>query len=145
MCFVNDCDWIARINESTDGPAVKPVHCDECGIAIGIGEVHRHIYQQEHEECPGCEDGDCDGVNCDFGETYECDICGNCCKLLDVIRRVEIESGCSPYESQPALGELADAMFEDGYRDGGKYLERAKLDHPEMALYLSRYEPTDTD
>lgn len=138
MCFYNeDYDWIAEVNEVTDGPASQAGKCIECGSAIAIGDTCRTVHQQEHEECQQCEedgcnaeydaDGNyvpCDG-NHDYGEIFDCLICESCCQLLQAIEAHEIDAGCPPHARQPSYGGLWEETFEDE-EALADYLKRAK-------------------
>lgn len=138
MCFYNDdCDWIADVNDVTDGPAPEAGHCIECSAAIAVGDPCRSVHQQEHEDCQKCdetsddadfdEDGNyvpCDG-NHDYGETFDCLICESCCQILKAIEAHEIDAGCPPHARQPSLGRLWDETIEDT-EALADYLKRAK-------------------
>jgi len=159
MCFYNDYDWCASLSEDTTGPATEPLRCDECSAEIKIGDICRHIYQQEHEECRICED-DCSEEfidrgemekllgteddewarsqletlhdhKHDYGETYEY----YCCEACDKVRRAVVDrekiEGCPSDAQQPALGELWDALEE--HDDGHLYADHAIAMFPELA------------
>src|SRR4051812_41332509 len=104
MCFDHDYDWTASVWNETVGPADKPCRCLECGRDIAVGEVRRHVFAQEHEECQRgeecsehfdpahvCAPG---GEGCHFGEEDEFDQCDECLVVRKVIRAVEEVSGC---------------------------------------------------
>lgn len=165
MCFYHeDADWTASVYEDEENaPTDKAAKCDECRAIIRVGEPRRHVYMQEHEGCIRCdrdardshqersgdydeEDDDgnlpsltpCEDGKHDYGETFECDICENCQKLLLAIAAAEADEGCDPHESQPSFG----AMFEE-MNDGGEaitYIDRARDLFPELAMngYLDR-------
>lgn len=153
MCFYNDdYDWIAEYNEQEFVRGDKPATCHECRRAIAPGEWRMEAEQQENEMCQLCED-DCsydylDGVdvdddaaiaafkaNCkhDYGESFSCAICRECCKILAAIYDLERIEGCPEHARQPGYGELAEAMNE--YQDGAKYIQHAVALFPELATH----------
>lgn len=155
MCFINDYDWYASVATDEETTADKSTKCFECHRAIPAGETFRHIDQQEHEVCTQDPESDyyegeetdqigckCEPGKCDFGETFSCDICTECTKLLKAIEASEIEEGCSPDESQPGFGELCDAMSED---DGGRYRAKAAAMFPEIAGHVAKYYPDQSE
>ena len=123
MCFdTSDTDWIATINEVTDGTPDAEACCLECGATIGAGEWRRHIFQQECEGCRRCEWEELDEdeepcVEHDYGETFSGDICETCVKILDAIKAVELDAGCAEWESQPLYGELSQEMMNEKLYD----------------------------
>jgi hypothetical protein len=122
MCFYNDYDWTAEVNEETEGVADTENSCIDCSAKIIRGEWRRNIVQQEHEECQQIEEcghddddnliHDCerDKDECNYGENFECDICQRCDTIRKAILKVEISEGCDPSEGQPALGELKEQV-----------------------------------
>lgn len=151
MCFTADYDWYAEQASDEETTADTSMKCFECGRVIPSGETFRRIEQQEHEICihdpdndhyegpeteqEGC---DCEEGACDFGESFDCDICTECAKLLKAIEASEIEEGCSPSESQPAFGGLYDAMTEG---DGDRYRAKAAVMFPEIADHVQAHYP----
>jgi len=143
MCFYNDdCDWIASINEQSSVVCDKRCRCFECQRTILPGEWHRTNYQQEHEMCQICEDDcsddfdeDADKANCkhDYGETFSCVLCRECCLLLEAIYDLERIEGCPEYARQPAYGELRDTLYaEQRYGDIPRYRLHALQLFPEL-------------
>lgn len=133
MCFYNDdYAWTAEVSDVTDGTADSPAKCYECNSIIAAGEFRRYVYQQEHEECSVCEQEEADEPceKHDYGETFECNLCESCVKILKAIYAVEINAGCPPYASQPNYGELQEAFQHD---DAGKYRARALTMFPGVA------------
>lgn len=130
MCFYHDYGWVAEISEKTEGVATVPTACDECHQVIHPGEFLLHIFQQQHSEDSWAEDHG-DDEPFEPGETFEYDRCERCHKLLQAIRAAEEEAGCRGSETQPALGELREAMFEAD--DAGHYADKAREMFPELA------------
>jgi len=125
MCFYNDYDWYADVNDITEGETDEKQECHECGLVIHPGEWRRQVYQQEHEECHVCEFEDgppCGDGNHDYGETYFYVCCRTCANILKAIEVSEAEAGCPPDARQPAYGELQETLWED--REG-RYVRRA--------------------
>lgn len=115
MCFVHDYDWCASV-EVVLGTRGSAGRCIDCGRRIAPDEWRLHVYQQEYEECQACEWEDvpaCEDGEHDYGETFACDICRECCEWREAIRSAEIDAGCHEDESQPAYGELLDAIYWD--------------------------------
>lgn len=147
MCFYNDYDWYASTCDVTDGPTEPAGKCYECGCEIPAGVFRRQVFMQEHEYCQICEDEDSSDFlgtiddddndvpapehKCNYGETFECDICQNCVNVLAAIKQAEIEAGCPDHAQQPAYGELRDALYD--HEDGPKYAKRAIEMFPELA------------
>ena len=133
MCFYHDPGWCAEVYEDATGPCPGRSRCEECRCIIHPGEVRRSISMREYEECPECGGEGCpDG--CHHGESFECDICEPCCRLLEVIEAVEIANGCRGDETQPGLGELREALRDQGE----EYIDRALELHPTVANHLWR-------
>lgn len=145
MCFDNESDWYARVNEVTESVATREVWCYECGRHIQPGEALRHVHQQEYEFCEcdfcrnqHCPDEDYDGpAECqdDLGQEFDCELCMDCCKLLKAIEAQEVAEGCPEYARQPLYGELADVFTE--HQQNFEYAERAVDMFPE--LYNHRF------
>ena len=133
MCFVHDdYDWCARYSEDEIRTARKPRKCGECDEEIPKGANYRHIYQQEHEECVCLEEQDeCDCETPDYGNVFDFSICHRCNCILESIKKQELSEGCREYESQPAFGELYEALR---YDDKKRYLKRFYEDYPELKL-----------
>ena len=136
MCFEHDYDWHAEINNDFRKIADKNVKCDECPNTIKKGDDYRFIFQQESDgRCLCCDTYEKDECDCDemnLGETYQHNICLDCQKFLDAIKEVELAEECKEYESQPPLGELHQALY-DNYKWGDKkYVELAINKHPEL-------------
>lgn len=142
MCFYHgDYDWIARSVEQDMRKSTIPVRCDECHHKIPPGAEYQHTEMREHEECQRCQD-ECsekyehchpacaEGVH-DFGEESEHDVCGECLKMLAAIQYVEADDGCVGDETQPATGELLEAMWESDHAT--EYIDRARQEFPELA------------
>jgi hypothetical protein len=140
MCFYHgDADWYASVVHEDIITSDKPVSCDECGRKMPPGEKFKHVHQQEREYCDQCsEDEPCPEGECDYGETFDYDVCEHCQKFLAAIQHVEADEGCKGAEQQPALGLLIDSLWEaDGTQD---YIDRARAEYPELAAsgYLDR-------
>ena len=85
MCFywLDDCEWIAAIDEESKCISNGSVRCCECGRAIPIGEEYVYLFQRESDgECVRCEYGDCECEDeccqCeepDLGNTFEASTC----------------------------------------------------------------------
>lgn len=148
MCFTNECDWYAAIEEQSDYVVTTPCRCDECGKMIEVGEKTHHIFQQQHETCHRCEEWDCEcprnedgdpvcdekGCQCaepDYGETYTYDRCESCSKFLDAIEAAEIEEGCHKYEARPNLPMNYD-MEGMGSDNAKRYWKKASQMFPEL-------------
>lgn len=154
MCFYNDnYDWFASLTDESDVALDKPTKCVECRRQMEIGEVASHIFQQEHEECHSCTEGECScpkdeddtcqDCQCeepDFGETYECDRCQECKKFLSAIEEHEKDEGCPPGERQPAYGEMAESLREFPRKERSQYFRKAYRMFPELKRsgYLNR-------
>ena len=145
MCFYNDCDWYASIQEDKVGVATKDIKCDECHRLIKEGEWVRHIFMQEDEECrnnpeseycEGGEEGDSCPPDCehDYGETFDYDRCETCDQLIEAIHQHELDEGCREDESRPNLTELYEALVEG---DGRAYLAKAETLFPGITGRLS--------
>jgi len=148
MCFDNsDYDWFAQVVTDEVSKAEKPERCQECRREIAQGEYVRSIFMQEHDQCvydptsddydgpetekEGCPD-DCDH---DYGETFECSICETCDQLLKAIKQHELDERCDESESQPAFGELGEAMVNG---DGSGYLAKAEAMFPGITERLPK-------
>jgi hypothetical protein len=148
MCFTQDCDWTAEINESSDVIAEKPTRCDECLATIAVGAFVHHIHQQEHEECQDCYAGECacEKNRCcqcespSYGETFDYDRCEDCHKFLQAIHDVEIEAGCREWESQPLLLSMVESVQEGDKDQAKKYVRKAIQMFPELKVtgYITR-------
>src|SRR6185436_18288273 len=120
------------------------------------GQITHHIYQQEHEECRRCSEGECECVgsrndeddpqdhDCkcaepNFGETFDYDRCDDCHKFLCAIEAAEIDAGCKPYEARPSLcGMIENITNADNSMDEAKrYFKKARSMFPE--LVASKY------
>lgn len=150
MCFYNDYDWFAEVNETTEGPATAATKCDECGAKIAVGEWRKHVHQQEHECCQICED-DCSGDFiapedrselgtdgkpigehvCQYGETCEYDRCEACDKMIRAVIAREKREGCPANAQQPNLFTLWEELYEHG--DRREYATEAVAMFPELA------------
>lgn len=144
MCFEADYDWLPAVCDDVrlEVRAGFPVRCGECRCLIHPGEVGRFVFMQEND--PDEWDEAAGAGDFDPGETFECVICSECQKVLDAIRAVEVGGGCSPYEAQPAFGELGEAMRED-WRGGGRYRDEALALFPELKSHLWRLVPAGFD
>ena len=151
MCFCNNYDWRANVNETTFAQSDKPSRCYECGRDILAGEWRQEVFQQEHEQCQICEDSFSDLFidldldddeewrqklmaelaehKHDYGETFSCTICRECCLLLESIYDREAKEGCPEHSRQPMFGELSDAVSYGGYG------EHAVAMFPELARH----------
>lgn len=153
MCFVHeDYDWIAMVNEHSDGVASVATKCDECDSSIAPSAFVHRVHQQEHEECHACDDGFCDcprddfdepvcilkGCQCenpDFGETFDYVRCEGCDKFLRAVKALEIEEGCSEHEAMPGMPFFED--FQDiGREESKKYWQKALAMFPEIKAHL---------
>jgi len=149
MCFVaDDYDWLASVQEENDIVCQNPQKCDECGAMIPTGAFAHTVFLQEYETCRDCEDGECScpcdededpiclsmGCQCEqpsFGETFEYIRCENCDKFLNAISQSEIDAGCHPHETRPAM-PMWDDLAGIG-RDGCKrYWKKAAKMFPEL-------------
>lgn len=139
MCFEHDYDWTAEVRGDVEVVLEKPSHCYECGRAIDAGETVRSINQQEYEECQcdNCQDSfptyDC--PNADYGETFECDICAECNKILKAIESLEEQEGCPPGARQPSFGRLWEEAFTQDKHEAHKYAKHAVAMFPELATH----------
>lgn len=131
MCFYNDdYEWYASIVEVDHVRCVGDAKCYECGREISSHEWRRHTFQQESEECQICED-ECSGsydseqdkATCEheYGETFECNTCRECCLMLEAIYDLELIEGCPEHARQPAYGELEQVLFDE--RDSGLFYD----------------------
>ncbi len=153
MCFYNDdYDWVAAIEDEAERILEKPTRCDECGRKMQVGETAHHVFQQQHEECQACEEGDCDcpdkedcphDCKCDepnFGETFEYDRCVECDKFLKAVEQHETDEQCPPMERQPAYAMMIETISEFERKDALKYFRKAARMFPELKRtgYLKR-------
>lgn len=120
------------MQDETEGPGPATV-CFECGAEIAAGAWRRHVEQQEEEECRRCEweqlePGGPPCVEHDYGETFSCDLCEGCHKLLQAIAAAEADAGCPFYARQPLFGDLRETMRYDD----GRYRRRALAMFPEL-------------
>lgn len=149
MCFLNECEWFASINEHSSNPATKATKCNECGIVIQPGEIVHRLYQQEYEECRDCEYGycECEKDKCcicekpNYGETFDYDCCDNCDKFLKAIEASEIEVGCRRSESRPMLTMMVEDIREANDPESvRRYVKKALVMFPELKTnkYISR-------
>jgi len=153
MCFYNDCEWTAEVNEAsllTSGPATK---CDECHEPIAPEAWRRTIHQQEHELCQICED-ECSsefvsqtGVyderiiaadilrshTCYYGETFDYVCCETCFKVLESIKEHEQREGCPVDAQQPSLCGLWEELSE--HDEAATYIREAVAKFPEIATH----------
>ena len=145
MCFDNEGDWCATVNEIEDVVANHACKCFECNREIRIGETVRQVHQQECEfcECDFCcneESPDEDYTGPDkcqeeLGETFDCVVCLDCCNLLKAIEAHEIAEGCPEHARQPLYGELHEVFLE--HQQNYEYAERAVDMFP--SLYGHRF------
>lgn len=121
MCFNVDYDWSPAVQGDWTETTGKR-RCDECHLEIADGETSHHVYQQEHEECQACYDGECDCVpdserenhgpeDCkcsspQYGHEFDYCRCDDCDKFLKAVERAELEAGCSSMEALPPYGEM---------------------------------------
>lgn len=146
MCFYHDYDWYPEVYGSNEELVANEEHiCEECRCKIKIGEVYSYKYGQQYELCQLCEEGDCecghDPNDCDwqckceipnYGESYEYFCCQECTKFLKAIELVEVEAGCPPSESQPAIGMMIEDIGDGDRRDTKRYFKRALVEFPEL-------------
>jgi len=137
MCFEPEYDWYADVTALTESEAGARVACEDCGELIHPGDWRRYVYQQEHEECQRCEweelepgDEPCDTH--DYGETWECSLCRDCCNIRAAISAVEADEGCRPDTREPAYGELDEALRYDD----GRYVARVRAWFPRIKSKL---------
>lgn len=145
MCFVQEGDWIARVNDADDILATVQMKCCECGDVIPVGAFAHTVHQQEHEECQACENGDC---NCpwdfyygarkccrcekpEFGESYDYVRCEQCDKFLRAIEAAEIEEGCHKNEARPMM-PMWDDLEGIGRQECKRYWKKAAKMFPEL-------------
>lgn len=139
MCFYSDdYDWVAMVNEISDKPAERQTTCYECGADIHVGDIARFVHQQESQECQ-CEwcqfgrlDPDWGGGVCEqnYGESFDCVVCGECIKLLKAIEAYEIAEGCPEYARQPLYGELCEVFWS--HQQHWEYAEKSVEMYPEL-------------
>jgi hypothetical protein len=139
MCFEHDYDWTASVSTDELIALEKPEQCYECFRVIQDGETAQHIYQQEYEECQcdSCQ-GDSGITVCekaDFGETFKCWICSDCCKILKAIEALEEREGCPPGARQPSYGGLFEEAFHQDPWEAHKYAKAAVEQFPELATH----------
>ena len=146
MCFHHDFYWCPDVAQKITYRADTVWHCIECRCRIGPGEWYHSVRQQEHEECRRCEDGECEcpgrpadddamgwhACECeepDHGERFEGEFCARCCKVLTAVEAHELAEGCRGNSTQPAYGELDDALHEEPH-----YADVAAAMFPDLAL-----------
>lgn len=152
MCFYSDYDWYASVSIITDPVSTKPKRCEECGARIHVGDTYHSVYQQEHEACHSCEQGEClcpdhdvDGHECkceepDFGEAYAYHCCANCHKFLQGVKSHEVKEGCRPSEALPALTSMIESLSQFEPHQITEYAREAARLHPELIAngYMAR-------
>ena len=135
MCF--DYDWYAEVQEEFCEPASGLTRCDECAVFIYPDERFVRLHLQQFEECLHCsgecpcdrvkcpclrdENGDCicdelcgaDGVEHDYGETFDYNCCLDCDSLIKAIQRHKIPEGCKPFYMRPAFGKLYEVQSSE--------------------------------
>ncbi len=135
MCFDTEGDWQATINEWS-GVRGPRSHCTECGAEIPEGAWRLHIHQQESEECTICEyeEGeyreDCDH---DYGESFDGDVCRECCLVRAAIYELEEKEGCPSYSREPLFGTLWEELQQDKKWGENHYVRYAMERYPELA------------
>lgn len=154
MCFVNEGEWNAEVQDESDTTAATKTRCDECYATIEAGEFVHKIYQQEQERCGTCENGFCDcpkdeggdcvgGCQCeepDYGESFDYQRCENCHKFLQSVEAAEIEAGCRIWEARPMLPMMIEDIGNGGIEEARKYFKKARVMFPELvkSRYLGR-------
>ena len=141
MCFYNDYDWQAEVHSKNDVEAARPQGCYECGAAISQGTIARHIIQRQYQDCrcASCMDQFIGGFlvencpNAEFGESFECWICADCCKILKAIEVLEEKEGCPAAVQQPSYGGLYEEAFAQDEFEANKYAKAAAEMFPELA------------
>lgn len=156
MCFYNeDGDWSVSVETEEQRTADKLLKCCECGEPIEPGQEYHYRFQQEHESCHRCEEGDCECIDweeeadywhdckCekpDYGESWSGNTCMNCRRFLEGVEAHEKAEGCRPYESRPLPGNMIEQM--EGFDDDQikEYFEAAEKLHPDLRAsgYLDR-------
>lgn len=134
MCFYyDDYDWTADVFEESERVAEQSLTCVECGKGIAAGETHIRIFAQESEECLVCEweeaDEPCEEH--DYGETYTARRCQSCERILKAVQSVEVEEGCPPHATRPAIGELDQAFYD--HANAETYANRVIEMYPTLA------------
>ena len=136
MCFVNDYDWSAEVSDHLAIVEEEDCRCEECGRTIPPGEWHEYVWQREYECCQFCNDRDVDDCECDYGETYECRTCRDCCRFRDAVQATELAEGCAAYEALPPYGLLWEGVQEIGVRESAKYARTFLRMHPGQKPWL---------
>ena len=126
MCFDNDADWYASINEVTESDSGPACRCCECDERIAETDWRQTIHQVEHESCQDCDD-ELPDDECfhDYGETFDGSLCRTCVRMLAAIEEIEIEAGCKEGHRQPLGGELWESVYGDARYNDGRYVRRA--------------------
>ena len=136
MCFYSDADWYSQVCEQTDHKAERPTRCMECRRTIAIGAQVYHIYMQQYEVCPVCDEDPCLCEDKEetpgYGETYDYDRCQDCDTFLECVQAAELEAGCDHSSSQPALEEMLNSIQDGGPDEAKKYFKTALKWHPEL-------------
>lgn len=118
-----------------------------------VGSISFNVYQQEHEDCQACGDGNCecpldaegDCIECvcdpvDFGNTFEMHWCHNCEAVLKGIEAFELAQGCKEGTRRPPCGELMDMLWDLRHDNVSKYIEMAVHLTPDLknSEYLAK-------
>lgn len=130
MCFyVEDCEGYCL--DETVGPSDGPRHCDDCGQPVPPGTVCRRLVWGDRSTCRNCGcDWDGHAGPCvdedteevldahDFGCVSRGTICPRCDRVRDAVRARELSAGCRRDEANPLVGNLWEALEEEGERYG---------------------------
>lgn len=71
-----------------------------------------------------------DTHECDYGETFHYVRCRDCDRILGSILAIEGAQGCAPENSQPALTELYENLYQ--HEDAMRYIDAALVLFPEL-------------
>lgn len=134
MCFYTEHEGCCLRDEIDT--AERRTRCQDCGRWIEAGATYHAFVWADRSQCRIC-DADWDdhqdrAVPCideetdeespdaehDFGDVSRGAVCMRCDRVRNAVEAHEIASGCSPYESQPDIGDLWDSLAHEGERYG---------------------------
>ena len=142
MCFDYDDDNPYEVWEIVDNPVTVDCRCEDCCRVITPEEERLTYHFVEYDYCLICRFDSSDDVHnrvCnpefpddphDFGDEGYIHICRDCQTIRKAIAEIEEAEGCPKWASQPCIGGLSDALWDN--ENGSKYWERALTLDPRL-------------